>query len=191
MALSPPGCADPAGYSIKQEKIYFHGNDGDGFVQGADPKTFKSYNDFYGRDATHVFVDGELLRGADPDTFKLVGDVHGRDEHSCYAGIYRYDVCDPATFHDYPPSDLGLENWYADSQRVYFKMHIVSGADPRTFQVITPEYGKDANHVFSMWYLIPGADPATFKRTCGISMATGADKDRCYANWRTVPCGCR
>ncbi len=70
--------------------------------------------------------------------------------------------------------------FYMDSQNVYFftgqSVEIVQGADPATFQVLSPTYAKDANNVYVVTTtcdtdgnctgtitVIPGANPGSFE----------------------------
>jgi hypothetical protein len=70
--------------------------------------------------------------------------------------------------------------FYIDSQNVYFfsgtTMEVVAGADPNSFQQLSPGYAKDANNVYVVnttcdvngectgtLTVIPGADPGTFQ----------------------------
>ena len=70
--------------------------------------------------------------------------------------------------------------FYMDSQNVYFftgsSVIVVQGADPSTFQVLSPTYAKDANNVYVVTTtcdtdgnctgtitVVPGANPSTFE----------------------------
>lgn len=56
-----------------------------------------------------------------------------------------------------------------DKNGVYYGVHNLEGADPKTFEIInhsiygqTP-YSKDKNNVYREWMKIEGADPKTFE----------------------------
>lgn len=108
---------------------------------------------------------------------------------------YRYikaEIADIKTFHKVPMSgDLEsgkqksvgggtMPAFYIDSQHVYFfsgnDLQILQGADPSSFQVLSPVYAKDDNNVYVIHTtcdgsgsctgtvtVIPGADPGSFE----------------------------
>ncbi len=103
------------------------------------------------------------------------------------------DIADAKTFHKVPilgGEDNGISGkangngtmpgFYMDSQHVYFftgtSVEVIAGADPNSFQVLSPVYAKDANNVYVVnttcdasgnctgtITIIPGANPSTFE----------------------------
>lgn len=78
----------------------------------------------------------------------------GRVEH-------RIIGADDATFEI-----LSADNYAKDKEHVYFEMHRLDHADPRTFVVaseVAYVYGKDKNRVWLRDVVVRDADPATFE----------------------------
>lgn len=69
-----------------------------------------------------------------------------------------------------------------DKNGVYYGVHKMEGADPKTFKVIdyfingqTP-YSKDKNNVYDQWMKMEGADPKTFE----VLDDVGHSKDKAW-----------
>lgn len=105
---------------------------------------------------------------------------------------FKAEIADAKTFHKIPVTgDLAattakgsgggtMPGFYMDSQHVYFftgsAIEILQGADPNSFQVLSPTYAKDNNNVYVVQTtcdaegnctgtvsVIPGADPGNFQ----------------------------
>lgn len=50
----------------------------------------------------------------------------------------------------------------ADSENIYWKGHVIEGADISTFQVMESGFSSDKNHVYYYNQIFPDADPETF-----------------------------
>jgi hypothetical protein len=117
----------------------------------------------------------------------------GVDENGnkTYTYIKADVIADIKTFHKVPVlggTEAGRSQggkgggpaFYMDSRYVYFfsgnSVSVVQGADPNTFQVLSPTYAKDANNVYVVQTtcdtagnctgtitVIPGANPDTFQ----------------------------
>lgn len=133
----------------------------------------------------NIFTDGA-------DFYIRISDGYDENGNKTYSYI-KADIADKKTFHKVPV--LGgtetatkkggtaggtMPAFYMDSQHVYFfsgtSIDIVQGADPNTFQVLSPTYAKDANNVYVVnttcdasgdctgtITVIPGANPSTFE----------------------------
>lgn len=107
--------------------------------------------------------------------------------------VYTYikaDIADAKTFHRVPitgdldkgkpqQGSLGgtMPAFYIDSKNVYFfsgtEITVLQGADPATFQVLSPTYAKDDEHV----YVITVTCTATGTCTGTVTVISGADPD--------------
>ncbi len=133
----------------------------------------------------NFFTDGQSF-------YFRIGNGVDENGNLTYSYIKADNIADIKTFHKVPV--LGenggipgkatgkgtMPAFYMDSQYVYFfsgnSVQILTGADPSTFQVLSPVYAKDANHVYvvqttcdengnctGVVTIIPAADPTSFE----------------------------
>lgn len=124
--------------------------------------------------------------------FFRIADGVDENGNKTYSYIKADVIADIKTFHKVPVlggteagrsqggTGSGGPAFYMDSQHVYFfsgtSVVIVQGADPGTFQVLSPTYAKDDNNVYVVTTtcdsngtctgtltVIPGANPDTFQ----------------------------
>jgi hypothetical protein len=121
-----------------------------------------------------------------------VADGYDLDGKATYRYIKADVIADQKTFHKVPATgdlEAGKQKsvgggtmpaFYIDSQHVYFfsgkDLRVLEGADPNSFQVLSPVYAKDGNNVYVIntscdatgnctgtVTVIPGADPGSFQ----------------------------
>ncbi len=176
------GVTGVANYAKDKNHVYF----GTRIVQGADPETFvsslstasdsESFPLFaLGVDRNHVFIEGLVIPSADRDTFQLDTEPGGVDyaKDKNYVYVFRYNSSRGGIFEALPNSDpqtfvlLGQNTpetptFYAkDKNQVYAEDHVLQGADPASFTVLTEkqpcpgqasEYcfvdAQDKNHLY-------------------------------------------
>lgn len=126
-----------------------------------DPKSFKSVEDWLGRDNNHVYYKGQLVKGADPATLKAKRFPLFRDHHDYYYAGTPIHVADVQGFQVVKWC-VGDHFWGKDSQYVYYDSLRVASADPQTFKVCSESIGKDNRRVYYKGKELKGADPATF-----------------------------
>ncbi len=177
------------GYKVENENVYYeYWNEGNGqgkrLIKEADGGTFKKLKfdcdcDFdFGKDKSHLFIDGEPIRDIDPNTFKFIGNYVFADKDSAYFfGFYnnindcaiKGIVLDKLQLIEYPWSKAGNilihgydtltlndiadfkpidENWGKTKIVVINNNEILNGADPETFRVINSFSGKDKIHTY-------------------------------------------
>lgn len=127
----------------------------------------------------NLFTDGQNF-------YLRISDGVDENGNETYSYI-KADIADAKTFRKVPSvgdADAGIGNtgkkmpgFYMDSQHVYFfsggDIAILNGADPNTFQILSPTYAKDAEHVY---YVNVTCDAAG---TCSgtVTVVAGADPD--------------
>jgi hypothetical protein len=182
-------------YTIEGNKVYFnYWNEGSGnnkwLISQADGKTFQSL-DFdcncsftFGKDKSHVFVDGIAIRGIDPNSFKFIGNYIFRDKDSAYFFGFYNDIneCriqnvnpDEIVLIRYPWAKAGdklihgskafqLDNlsdfspideyWGKTKNEIIYHGSIMEGVDYNTFQVVDMYNGKDKYHEFRVGKIV-------------------------------------
>lgn len=170
-------------------------------MEEADLETFapfKGYDCLYAKDARHVFINGSVVPELDPKTFMPIDTLYAKDSKKVYMNQKQIisdsednfvTGADPATFIvlQEPSASggtyLGTESLYAkDARHVYFGGDVITGADPKTFQVVTARFGKDAQHVYLMTEVVPEADATTFVADPSGSAWMGMDKNGTWNN---------
>ncbi len=179
-------------WRIEDGKVYW-GSSGKP-IRGADPATFRVFNQIWARDVKRIFVYDSLVRGADADSFEVFNELYARDKNRAYYSFGTIKGADPSTFH---ALDNGLRKtrypwkchsgFAADKNAVYHytltigKPSIPRGADPSTFVPLECDYGIDATRVYFQHTRVLKAKPSTF-RLLGLHYATD-DKHVIYGNW--------
>ena len=111
------------GFKIENGKVYytywtFSFGQQNRELLGADPETFKSVNDWLGRDAHHVYFKYRLAEGADPATVEAKKYPMFRDKNDYYIEGAALHVADMNTFEVLMHNDMHI--WSKDSRYAYF-----------------------------------------------------------------------
>lgn len=125
-------------YEIRPDGLYYGKTENNGIVtfsgermEGVDMKTLEYLGCGYLKDSKNIYNNGLAIKGVDVKTFILISTTA-----SC--------------------------NYQKDQNNVYYGgSFVVSGADPKTFEVIANNYAKDSKNVYAMRTPIVGADPKT------------------------------
>ena len=129
-------------------------------LPGADPVTFKSVNDWLGRDAQRVYFQDKLVVGADPATIEAKNYPLFRDKNDYYYQTAPMQVADMSTFKILKRFEDDF--WAKDSQCAYFDTLHIAGVDLPTFKVKSITHAIDKNHVYRFGKILPLADPSTY-----------------------------
>lgn len=152
----------------------------------ADPSTFEDLGDFYGRDANHVFLEGNILEGADPKTFKILEKKYAVDAYHVFHGYSIMTTADPKSFK------VLSRNLTEDKKDFYWCREAIHVADKKTFVVLgdmdddDTKWAKDKYNAYYMGHPpVPHADYESFHPIGhyehGVSSgAYAADKYRVY-----------
>lgn len=187
-----PACGQKAkeilgGYYVEGDKVYWYGGIDSSTrrqeVVGADAASFKSIDNFYARDKSHVFQGGTVLTGADPASFQMLEGFTKDRSH-----VWQGDIVistDPSNFEVF--GDGGAK----DSRAVYCNNGTVLSRDPTNFVILQFDgkgsilaYSKDSQAVYYGCEPIAGADPATFRR---LDNYGGYASDGQLAYWLSAP----
>ena len=132
----------------------------DNMMTGADPKSFIIHGQYLTEDKNDFFWQGETIHVADKKTFVIIGNKDNyftqwaKDKYNAYyLGEQPVPLADYDSFHVIREVDSScLKGSYAaDKYRVYYKDHIVEGADPETFTEIIDWVGQDKHRVYYQW----------------------------------------
>lgn len=129
-------------------------------LPGADPATFKSVNDWLGRDAQRVYFQDKLVPSADPATIEAKDYPLSRDKNDYYYQSAPMHVADMSTFKILKRFEDDF--WAKDSQCAYFDTLHIAGVDLASFKVKSFSHAVDKNHVYILGKILPLADPATY-----------------------------
>ena len=177
-----------ANYAIDKNVVYYEA----GKLKDANPKTFISISDHYGKDNRYAYNDGRKIEGADGNTFEIIEEgPYSKDKKDYYFDTIAMKVSDLKTFKilnqfsdygywakdknyyyhsgkKYPLADYEtftyIKNGYAkDKLQVYFEDSVVIGADAKTFKSIDYAYGQDKYGKFKRCHKLNIKDPNTFE----------------------------
>jgi hypothetical protein len=170
--ITVPACTQQAkevlgGYYVEGDKVFWYGGIDSSTrrqeVADADADSFKSIDNYYATDKSHVFQGGTVLAGADPASFQKL-DGFTKDRSHVWQGDIVIST-DPANFEVFDGGGA------KDSTAVYCNNGSLLSSDPTHFEILQFEnrgsilsFSKDSRAVYYGCDPIDGADPATFRR---------------------------
>ena len=143
-------------YAVDADHVFLLGT----MMTGADPKSFKMHGQYLTEDKNDYFWQGKPIHVADKRTFVIIGNKDNywtqwaKDKYNAYyMGEQPVPLADYDSFHLIKETNSrGVQGSYAaDKYRVYYKDHIVEGADPETFTEIIDWVGQDKHRVYYQW----------------------------------------
>lgn len=154
-------------YSVDANHVFCY----DTIMSTADPKSFKVHSALLTEDKKDYYWCGNAIQVVDKKTFIVLGDIDnwetlwGKDKkNGYYLGSGTVSLADVASFHPIKVTRGMMSGAYAaDKKRVYFKNHVVEGADPATFREVSFYVGQDKNRVYSEWHPTEIKDFASLK----------------------------
>ena len=154
------------GFKIENGKVYytywtFSFGPQSHELPGADPATFKSVNDWLGRDARHVYFKNRLVEGADPTTVEAKKYPMFRDKNDYYIEGAPLHVADLNSFEVLEHNDSHI--WSKDSHYAYFDSIRLEVDNIKQFKVVAWDYATDGVRVYVFGKMLPDSDPASFK----------------------------
>jgi hypothetical protein len=168
----PNSLFESAGYHIGDGKVYYlNAFPGKAFeINDADAATFKALDSTFGRDESHVFINGLPLPDADVATFELL-DRPGFAKDSNH--VFQRDRAisdDPAQF------ELLDGELAKDSHAVYWSDGSVLSEDPTNFAIVSNAdhylYTKDGRTVHATATRSPTPIPRHSKSCKALTRAT-------------------
>ena len=138
------GCQNETPYEIKNGNVYYKWVNGGNFkteyklIPDADPASFEMIEAKLkvdlAKDAHHVYVGSMNIQGANPSAFKQIEDYYWADNHHVYL--------------------------LSTSDQQY---HVITGAVPTSFSVLSHHWSKDAQNIFYMQTKLPDAAVSSFQ----------------------------
>ncbi|MBO4565235.1 MAG: DKNYY domain-containing protein [Bacteroidaceae bacterium] len=143
----------------------------DTIMPTADPKTFKVHSEQLTEDAKDYYWYGRAIHVADKSSFVVLGDINNWETYWAKDKVNGYCMgYDPVPLADYesfkPAKTIGFVSGYyaVDTFQVYFKDHVVEGADPATFREVDFFVGQDRFRVYNEWHSTEVKDYSKLKR---------------------------
>lgn len=166
IVLMLTACNTDGKYEVKNGKVYFtYWTFSFGTLEHelpeVDAASFKSVEDWLGRDDHHVWYKNLLVESADPATVKAEEYPLFHDGHDYYYEGKAVGVADMKSFRVVKCDSYEL--WATDNHYVYFKTQRIEDSDPATLEVIDLFEAKDKRHVYYFGHILEGADPATYE----------------------------
>ncbi len=160
-------------YSIDQNHVYYEAEK----LIDADPKTFVSLLNYYGKDARFAYKGAGKIDGADGNTFEVIdGGPYSKDYRDYYLDTIALKVSDLKTFTILDPnSDYGY--WAKDKSFYYWSVKKCPLRDYESFLKIGNGYAKDKFQVYFQDSIVTYADPLTFRTQ---EFPYGQDKNNRY-----------
>lgn len=160
-------------YGIDKNYVYYKAAK----LKYANPKTFTSILDYYGKDNRYAYQGSRQIDGADGQTFVVIkGGPYSKDYKDYYFDTISLKVSDLRTFKILNEnSDFGY--WAKDKDYYYLSGRKHPLTDYETFVNIGNGYAKDKLQVYFGGSVVVGADPNTFKAT---KYSYGQDKSSRY-----------
>ena len=185
-----------AGYKNDGKEVAWHtwneGSSHNSREVNADPETFEILDDDYGRDKTHAFYRGDIIKGADGQSFRVLEKGFAVDKFNVYDSGKLMKGVDPVSFkiHTYSLTE--------DKNDFYNNGKALNVRDKSSFEILkdnsgeTTSWGKDRyNGYYLNGTVIPNIDYATFHpidARCPIqSGCYAADKHRVFFMGKEVP----
>lgn len=162
-------------YKNDGKKITFHSYDPEFLIPyseevSADPNTFESLSEFYGRDKNHVYYWGEILDGIDAASFRIIDDDHTADKNHVYFNTFIIEDADPESFR------IISKELAEDKNDFFWSNEALKVADKATF-VLIPDcedqsqyyWAKDKYKAYNLsWHVsVPISDYDSFKPLSG------------------------
>ncbi len=151
-------------------------------IRRADLATFRTLNEWWGRDASRVYCAGSEMRDVDVETFGVLNSLYAKDARNAYTinGRIR-EAEDASAFQAVGPTEhaFNTTNGYAkDASLVYHtivggKACVVKGADAASFAARGNGYGSDKSSVYFERKKVPGADPEKWRHIRGPHSRSG------------------
>ena len=133
----------------------------DSIIPDIDPKSFKVHSNWLTEDKNDFYWNGKAIHVADKKTFVVIGDdddeetLWAKDKYNAYyMGYPPVPLADYESFHpinDHTPFISRAGDYAVDKYRVYYKDHIVEGADPESFKEVFISVGQDKYRVYYEW----------------------------------------
>lgn len=157
-AASFKGSAHPK-YAVDKNSVYYEA----GKLADANPRTFTSILDYYGKDDRFAYKGDMKIEGADAPTFEVIGGgPYAKDKKDYYFNERAMHVSDMGTFKILNGStDFGY--WAKDRHSYYLQGKKYPLVDYETFEMLGHGYAKDRSMVYFQDSVVAGADPGTFK----------------------------
>lgn len=134
-------------YTKDAKSVYYYNAP----IRNADPDSFLLLKAYYAKDKNHVYFNNQIMMHADPKTFVVLNEYYTKDCHHVFYNIAvdQYtepysEICDEFYF-DFDliiGQDDGIY-YLKGTPKDFYK--IVPQADPKTFEVISGDCGKDKN----------------------------------------------
>lgn len=130
--------------AVDEKNVYYR----EAILEGADPKTFFVYPEFYqqyAKDSQRVFLRDRIIEGADSKSFKPIDEGWSTDEDQVFYGGEVVESADPKSFQV-------VDSWGKDAKHIFWGKKIFPFGDNASFRLIDARenaiFWKDKNGAF-------------------------------------------
>jgi len=149
-------------------------------LRNADPATFVSSKNGFGKDHNTAWFIGHAFEVADVSSFTSITNHFARDDQFAYLNLEPIAGSDGKTF------ELLDHNFAKDAINIYYYGYTGEGhnicilpCDRQSFEILDYRFSKDNVHVFFLGFTIKDADAATFQ-----ILSEGYSKDKSTVYFR-------
>ncbi len=150
-------------------------------IDTADPISFEVMGEGLARDSEQVWSNYVVVPDCDPSSLKIVKEgITWKDAHNAWYQSYKIEGVKSRSF-----KHLANE-YYKDSERVYWAGSPLRSADPKTFQTFREDlpYGRDHRNVWFRNKRLQDVDADTFQV---VQHFIYKDKNGVYADHLPIP----
>lgn len=119
----------------------------------------------FSKNSEKVFYKNQIIKNINPKTAMVIGSGYIKDDQKVYKGLEIVNGANPLTFNipEQIPAYNDSDYFALDDHAVYYHIHQLPDANPKTFEILGLEYGKDEKHVFFKNKMVHDVDVTTFK----------------------------
>ncbi|MFT5265219.1 MAG: hypothetical protein ACI8YQ_003970 [Polaribacter sp.] len=146
------------GYSIDSLSVYYKWS----LIKDAKPEGFVILNQFWSKDNSYIYLEGEKTELIEFNTFSLIKGKYVKDKNSVFYLSSIINEVDSKT-----TESVDSWNWIRDKNSYFFKGEKVKDIDYASFQILKNDYSKDKNRVYFRLEPLNEIDVQSFQTTNG------------------------
>lgn len=119
----------------------------------------------FSKNTENVFYKNQKIKNINPKTAMVIGSGYIKDDQKVFQGLEVVNDANPLAFiiPEQSPAYNDSDYFALDDHAVYYHIHQLPNANPKTFVILGLEYGKDDKHVFFKNKMVNNVDVTSFK----------------------------
>lgn len=134
-------------------------------LKGADPKTFVSYNNMFGKDKKHAYFLAKRMKGVDINSFEYIDYAFAKDKKHVYYQEKALNNIMPQDVQYIKDFRYISNSYLKDRYNVYYIDTVIS-QDPDSFKILPYYYCKDSKFLYFFdgltHKILEGANPEDY-----------------------------